>query len=89
MPAQHRGDFGIYGVIDQQIYRPRGGAADSGVSVFGLASVVPSDRNLVDVQLNGGIVFAGLIQTRPDGDWPGGSYRSARGWTGAGADRSR
>src|SRR5450830_907229 len=23
------------------------------------------------------------------GDWPGGSYRSARGWTGAGADRSR
>jgi porin len=66
VPAQHRGDVGVYGVLDQQIYRPRGGAADSGVSVFALASVVPSDRNLVDVQLNGGIVFAGLVPQRPD-----------------------
>jgi len=66
VPAQHRGDVGVYGIIDQQIYRPRGGAADSGVSIFGLASFSPSDRNLVDVQLNGGIVFAGLIPPRPD-----------------------
>src|SRR5665647_2180005 len=33
IPAQHRGDFGIYGIIDQQLYRPRGGAVGSGVSV--------------------------------------------------------
>jgi porin len=65
VPAQHRGDYGIYGVIDQQIYRPRGGAADSGISVFGLGSVTPSDRNLINVQLNGGIVFAGFIPHRP------------------------
>ena len=66
VPAQRRGDFGIYGIIDQQIYRLRGGAAGSGISVFGLASMVPSDRNLIDVQLNGGIVFAGLIPNRPN-----------------------
>jgi porin len=66
IPMQHRGDYGVYGIIDQQIYRPRGGAADSGVSVFGLASFSPSDRNLVDLQINGGIVFAGLIPHRPD-----------------------
>ena len=66
IPMQHRGDYGIYGIIDQQIYRPRGGAADSGVSVFGLASFSPSDRNLVDLQINGGIVFAGLNASRPD-----------------------
>lgn len=66
IPLQHRGDYGIYGVIDQQIYRPQGGAADSGVSVFGLASFSPSDRNLVDLQINGGIVFAGLNSNRPD-----------------------
>lgn len=65
VPAQHRGNYGIYGIIDQQIYRPRGGSADSGISVFGLASVTPSDRNLADVQLNGGIVFAGFIPHRP------------------------
>ena len=63
--AQHRGDVGVYGVIDQQLYRPRGGAADSGVSVYGLVSFAPSDRNLIDVQLNGGIVFANLISSRP------------------------
>jgi porin len=66
IPAKHRGDFGLYGVIDQQLYRPRGGAADGGVSVFGLASLSPSDRNLVDLQLNGGIVVAGLIPVRPN-----------------------
>ena len=66
VPAQHRGDYGVYGIVDQQIYRPRGGGPDSGVSIFGLASMTPSDRNLVDLQLNGGIVFAGLIPGRPD-----------------------
>lgn len=66
VPAQHRGDYGFYGVIDQQIYRPRGAAADGGVSVFALASITPSDRNLISAQLNGGIIFAGLIPGRPD-----------------------
>ena len=66
VPAQRRGDFGIYGIIDQQIYRLRGGAAGSGISVYGLASMAPSDRNLIDFQLNGGIVFAGLIPNRPN-----------------------
>ncbi len=65
VPAQHRGDYGVYSVIDQQIYRPRGAAADGGISVYGLASMVPSDRNLIDIQLNGGIVFAGFIPNRP------------------------
>ena len=64
--AKHRGDFGIYSIIDQQIYRPRGGAADSGVSVFSRASMSPSDRNLVDMQFDAGIVVAGLIPNRPD-----------------------
>lgn len=64
--AQHRGNYGFYGIIDQQIYRPRGAAADGGVSLFGLASISPSDRNLVDLQFNGGVVVAGLIPGRPD-----------------------
>lgn len=66
VPAQHRGDYGFYGIIDQQIYRPRGAAADGGISVYGLASITPSDRNLVNLQLNGGVVFAGFVPGRPD-----------------------
>lgn len=64
--AKHRGNFGVYGIIDQQLYRPRGGDAASGVSVYSRASLSPSDRNLVDAYLDGGIVFAGLISKRPD-----------------------
>jgi len=65
IPAKHRGDFGIYGIIDQQIYRPQNGAPDSGISVFSRASLSPSDRNLFDTYIDGGIVFAGLLPSRP------------------------
>ena len=62
----HRGDFGIYGVFDQQLYRPPGGAADSGISIFNRSSISPSDRNLVNVEIDVGIVFAGMIPKRPE-----------------------
>ena len=66
VPARHRGDFGIYGIIDQQLYRPHGGDAASGISVYTRASLSPSDRNLVDAYIDGGIVFSGLVPRRPD-----------------------
>ena len=62
----HRGDSGVYGVIEQQLYRPPGGAADSGISVFSRVSLSPSDRNLVDRYIDGGIVFAGFVPGRTD-----------------------
>jgi porin len=62
----HRGNYGLYAVIDQQLYRPKGGDAKSGISVFSRMSISPSDRNLVDAYVDGGIVFAGLIPRRPD-----------------------
>jgi porin len=65
-PIQHRGDYGIYGIVDQQLYRMRGGGPDSGINVFALGAVTPSDRNLIGVQLNGGIIFGGFIPGRPD-----------------------
>jgi porin len=65
MPLMHRGEFGIYGVIDQQLYRPPGGDANSGISVFNRSAISPSDRNLVNVEIDGGIVFAGMIPYRP------------------------
>lgn len=64
--ARRHGNSGFYAVIDQQLYRPRGGDAESGVSVFSRMSFSPSDRNLIDLHLDGGIVFAGLIPGRPD-----------------------
>jgi porin len=65
-PLRHRRDHGIYGVIDQQLYRLPGGEADKGVGVFARVSASPTDRNLVDVYVDAGINFAGMIPARPD-----------------------
>jgi porin len=64
--VRHRGNSGLYAIIDQQLYRPKGGDPHSGISVFSRMSVSPSDRNLIDAYIDGGIVFAGLIPQRPD-----------------------
>jgi porin len=66
MPLMHRGDYGIYGVIDQQLYRLPGGSGNTGISVFNRSAISPSDRNQVNVEIDGGIVFAGMIPKRPD-----------------------
>jgi porin len=67
IPVRHRGNSGIYGVIDQQIWRPASGEPDKGVGMFARISVSPdSDRNDVGLYVDGGIVFAGLIPGRPD-----------------------
>ncbi|MEA2979040.1 MAG: porin [Alphaproteobacteria bacterium] len=62
---KHRGDNGLYAIIDQQLYRPKGGDGQSGISVFSRMSISPSDRNLIDAYIDGGIVFADMIPQRP------------------------
>lgn len=59
------GDFGIYGLIDQTIYREPDDPND-GASVFLRASASPGDRNLVDLYLDGGIAYRGLLPGRSD-----------------------
>jgi porin len=65
IPLQHRGNNGLYAVIDQQLYRNKNGDEESGISVFSRMSISPSDRNLIDRYIDGGIVFAGLVPNRP------------------------
>ena len=65
-PLRHRGNVGLYAVIDQQLWRPVGGGPDSGITVFSRMSMSPSDRNLINAEIDGGIVFAGMIPSRPD-----------------------
>jgi porin len=72
-----RGSSGIYGIIDQQIYRPEGGDAASGIAVFSRISGTPSDRNLIDFFIDAGIVFSGLLPGRPE-DTLGASFICAR-----------
>lgn len=65
LPLQHRGNVGVYGVIDQQVFQLPGKPED-GIFLFGRASFSPSDRNTVDFYADGGVNFQGLIPGRPE-----------------------
>lgn len=64
-PLRRRGSGGIYAVLDQQLWRPEGGDALSGVSVFGRISVSPSDRSVIGFYVDGGVVVANMVPGRP------------------------
>jgi porin len=65
IPAEHAGDSGVYGVIDQTLYRVPG-TDDQGLSAFARAGGTPNDRNLINLYADGGLVYQGLISGRPN-----------------------
>ncbi|KMO38161.1 porin [Methylobacterium tarhaniae] len=60
-----RGDRGVYGIIDQTLYREPD-TEDEGASAFLRLSKVPADRNLIDLYVDGGIAYKGLLPGRPN-----------------------
>ena len=62
----HFGDWGVYGVLDQMVWRLPGDDPEKGVSVFAFASASPSDRNVADFYAHAGVNFMGLWDKRPD-----------------------
>jgi len=64
--AIRRGEYGVYGVIDQQVFRSKDGKPEDGIWLFGRISASPNDRSLISFFLDGGLVFAGLIDARPN-----------------------
>jgi len=67
-PSRHHGNYGIYLLAEQQLYLEQGKAdpAQQGLTTFFRALGAPSDRNLTQLELDGGLVYRGLIPTR---DW--------------------
>lgn len=62
---RRRGNGGLYGVLDQLIYRLPG-TSDQGVGLFARLAASPADRNLVDLYADGGLTFKGLLFGRED-----------------------
>lgn len=62
VPAVLKGDWGFYGVLDQQIWKELGASA----ALFLRAGAAPQDRNTVNFYIDGGLTFAGLVPGRPD-----------------------
>jgi porin len=62
VPEQHKGNYSIYGVIDQTLWQPSGGAR----SLNGFARIMgaPDDRNLIDVFFNGGFTLTDPLAGR-------------------------
>ncbi|CAB3797491.1 Porin B [Paraburkholderia caffeinitolerans] len=61
--AQHHGNFSIYAVADQMIWRPDPDEARS-IGVFARVMGAPGDRNLVDFSANAGIVMKAPFKGR-------------------------
>ncbi|MCW2286202.1 porin [Rhodoblastus acidophilus] len=62
VPAVLKGDWGFYGVVDQQVWKDAGQSA----GVFLRAGAAPQDRNTVNFYIDGGVTFAGVMPGRPD-----------------------
>jgi porin len=64
-PAMLSGDFGLWAVFEQQLYRvPK--SDDRGIGVFGRVSSSPTDSSLIDLYADAGIEFIGLTEARPN-----------------------
>ncbi|GIQ75134.1 carbohydrate porin [Bradyrhizobium sp. RD5-C2] len=63
MPARFAGNYGVYGVFEQKLYRV-GHDDDRGVGIFARASYSPPNRNLIDLYADAGIELIGLMDAR-------------------------
>jgi porin len=59
-------DRGLYGIIDQLIWKVPGSEGAKGVALFGRVVGAPSAQNLIDFYAEAGITFSGMIPHRPD-----------------------
>ena len=60
-----QGNDGIYGMVDQMVYRLPG-TDDGAIGIFARLSGSPGDRNLVSFYMDGGVTGKGLVPGRPD-----------------------
>jgi porin len=65
-PLTYRGDYGVYGMIDQMIWRVTRDDPRRGIAGFVLVSASPRDRNLANFYAEAGITFVGFMDGRPN-----------------------
>jgi len=62
-PDTHSGDFGIYAIADQVIWRSGANSSQS-LGVYAMATGAPSNRNLIDFEVNAGLVLKAPLKGR-------------------------
>lgn len=63
--GRYRGDYGLYGILDQQLWRPEGGTSDDGLAMFTRLFISPSQRNLIGLFWDAGLLASGMVPGRP------------------------
>ncbi|RQH01170.1 carbohydrate porin [Paraburkholderia dinghuensis] len=63
VPATHDGNFSIYAVADQMVWRPSADSPQS-LGVFTRVMGAPGDRNLIDFNMNAGVVLKAPFKGR-------------------------
>ncbi|MEC5408482.1 carbohydrate porin [Paraburkholderia sp. MPAMCS5] len=63
VPASHRGNFSIYAVADQMVWRPSADSPQS-IGVFTRVMGAPGERNLLDFNINAGVVLKAPFKGR-------------------------
>ena len=63
-PLDH--NWGLYGIIDQLVWRVPGSEDPKGVGIFARVIGAPEDRNLIDWYFDGGVTFTGMFRNRPN-----------------------
>jgi porin len=61
-----KGDWAIYGIVDQLLWRVPDSKDPKGIGVFGRVIGAPTEQNLVDFYADGGVTFSGMIPHRSD-----------------------
>jgi porin len=62
---QHTGDWAFYGIVDQVVWK-RPDTKDQGIGVFAMVMGGPSDRNLSNLFIEGGVNWLAPFTDRPD-----------------------
>lgn len=59
-------DMAVYGILDQSVWKSVSSERPNGIALFGRAVVAPAGENLIDIYLDGGVTFNGLLRGRED-----------------------
>jgi len=65
-PAAESGNWGIYFVVDQGLWRESGEESEQGLNGFLRFAGSPSDRNVLGYYVDGGLTYRGLIAGRDE-----------------------
>jgi porin len=63
IPAAHDGNYGLYAILDKMLWQPLK-AMSQGLGGFVRIGGAPGDRNLIDLEVDAGLTYKGLLPSR-------------------------